>query len=190
MGCLPVRMEIHLICSIGELRVRSSHGANLRRFRTYCPRVSFYSLYHVIFSGDRSRGSDMQSGVKCDHPGRRSAQGQGMLREESSTELSSRCSCYSAAAWEVIMIRKSMTIALKDGLEARPIAELVQVASKYDSRIYIELGTKRVNAKSIMGMMSLELDNGDEMTVSADGADEEPAIADIETYVTTGRGSR
>ena len=88
------------------------------------------------------------------------------------------------------MIRKSMTIALKDGLEARPIAELVQVASKYDSRIYIELGTKRVNAKSIMGMMSLELDNGDEMTVSADGTDETSAIADIEAYITTGKGSR
>ena len=88
------------------------------------------------------------------------------------------------------MIRKSMTIALKDGLEARPIAELVQVASKYDSRIYIELGTKRVNAKSIMGMMSLELDNGDEMTVSADGADETAAMGDIEAYVTASKAVR
>ena len=83
------------------------------------------------------------------------------------------------------MMKKSMTIALKDGLEARPIAELVQVASKYDSRIYIEIGTKRVNAKSIMGMMSLELDNGDEMTVSADGADEEAAIRDIEAFISS-----
>ncbi len=82
------------------------------------------------------------------------------------------------------MIKKEMTIALKGGLEARPIAELVQVASKYDSRIYIELGTKRVNAKSIMGMMSLELDNGDEMTVSADGADETDALREIEGFVT------
>ena len=85
------------------------------------------------------------------------------------------------------MIKKSMTIALKDGLDARPIAELVQVASKYDSRIYIELGSKRVNAKSIMGMMSLELDNGDGMEVSADGADEAAAIEDIENFVTTGK---
>ncbi|MDD5939421.1 MAG: HPr family phosphocarrier protein [Lachnospiraceae bacterium] len=85
------------------------------------------------------------------------------------------------------MIKKSMTIALKGGLEARPIAELVQVASRYDSRVYIELGTKRVNAKSIMGMMSLELDNGDQMLVSADGDDEEKAISDIEQFVTTGQ---
>ena len=83
------------------------------------------------------------------------------------------------------MMKKSMTIALKDGLEARPIAELVQVASKYDSRIYIEIGTKRVNAKRITGMMSLELDNGDEMTVSADGADEEAAIRDIEAFISS-----
>ena len=81
------------------------------------------------------------------------------------------------------MVKKSMVIALKDGLEARPIAELVQVASKYDSRIYIELETKRVNAKSIMGMMSLDLDNGDSMTVSADGADEEAAITEIEGFI-------
>ncbi len=85
------------------------------------------------------------------------------------------------------MMKKSMTIALKDGLDARPIAELVQVASKYDSRVYIELGTKRVNAKSIMGMMSLELDNGDEMMVSADGTDEEAAIRDIEAFITAAR---
>lgn len=85
------------------------------------------------------------------------------------------------------MMKKSMTIALKDGLEARPIAELVQVASKYDSRIYIEIGTKRVNAKSIMGMMSLELDNGDEMTVSADGSDEEAAIREIEKFISASK---
>lgn len=81
-----------------------------------------------------------------------------------------------------------MVIALKGGLEARPIAELVQVASKYDSRIYIELDNKRVNAKSIMGMMSLELDYGNEMTVSADGVDEDAAIEEIQSFVTGTRG--
>ena len=85
------------------------------------------------------------------------------------------------------MTKRTMKVALKDGLEARPIAELVQVASKYDSRIYIELGTKRVNAKSIMGMMSLELDNGDEMNVSADGADEEAALQEIEEFISVSR---
>ena len=82
------------------------------------------------------------------------------------------------------MMKKSMTIALKDGLEARPIAELVQVASKYDSRIYIEIGMKRVNAKSIMGMMTLGLDNGENVIVTADGADEQEAIRNIRSYLT------
>jgi phosphotransferase system HPr (HPr) family protein len=86
------------------------------------------------------------------------------------------------------MTKKSMIIAIKGGLEARPVAELVQVASKYNSRVYIELGTKRVNAKSIMGMMSLELDNGDEMTVSADGNDENEAIGEIEAFITGNQG--
>lgn len=81
------------------------------------------------------------------------------------------------------MTKKSMEIALPGGLEARPAAELVQVASKFNSRIYVELGTKRVNAKSIMGMMSLELDNGDSLIVSADGDDEQQALAEIEEFV-------
>ena len=83
------------------------------------------------------------------------------------------------------MMKKSMTIALKDGLEARPIAELVQVACQFDSEITLVSQEKRINAKSIMGMMSLELDNGDEMTVSADGADEEAAIRDIEAFISS-----
>ena len=57
------------------------------------------------------------------------------------------------------MTRKSIQITRQGGLEARSTAELVQVAVKFDSRVYIESGTKKVNAKSIMGMMSLELEH-------------------------------
>ena len=81
------------------------------------------------------------------------------------------------------MVRKTMTVQLTAGLEARPIAVLVQVASQYDSKIYVETGSKRVNAKSIMGMMTLGISVGEEVTVSADGADEEKAIAEIESYL-------
>ena len=81
------------------------------------------------------------------------------------------------------MVRKTMTVHLTAGLEARPIAMLVQVASQYDSKIYVETGSKRVNAKSIMGMMTLGISVGEEVTVSADGADEEKAIAEIESYL-------
>ena len=52
------------------------------------------------------------------------------------------------------MTKKSVTINLENGLDARPIALLVQRASQHESRIYIEIGDKRVNAKSIMGMMT------------------------------------
>lgn len=81
------------------------------------------------------------------------------------------------------MISKSITISIPSGLEARPVALLVQVASRFDSRITIESGDKTVNAKSIMGMMTLGLAAGENVTVSADGADEANAIAEIEKYL-------
>lgn len=80
-------------------------------------------------------------------------------------------------------MEKAVTIRLSGELEARPIAMLVQVASQYDSSIYLQSEGRRVNAKSIMGMMSLKLKNGDEVTVSAEGSDEEKAIEGIEKYL-------
>lgn len=81
------------------------------------------------------------------------------------------------------MIEKSITIQLSGGLEARPIAMLVQVASQHESSVYIETGDKKVNAKSIMGMMSLALGTGEAVKVIADGSDENAAIKDIEEYL-------
>ena len=80
------------------------------------------------------------------------------------------------------MIKKPITINLSTGLEARPVAQLVQVASQFNSEIYVEIGKKRVNAKS-MGMMTLGLDAGEEITLSANGEDEEAAMAGIEQYL-------
>ena len=85
------------------------------------------------------------------------------------------------------MIQKKMTINISTGLEARPVAVFVQVASQFDSSIYVEVGTKKLNAKSIMGMMTLGLDVGESGVVSADGADEEKAIAEIEKYLAAGK---
>lgn len=81
------------------------------------------------------------------------------------------------------MLEKSMKIQLKNGLEARPVAVLVQVASQHESSVYIESAGKKVNAKSIMGMMSLGLDNGAHVTVVADGKDEQEAISSIEKFL-------
>ena len=81
------------------------------------------------------------------------------------------------------MTKKNIQVKLESGLEARPVALLVQEASKYESRIYIECEGKRVNAKSIMGVMSLGLDAGEELVVEAEGMDEQTAVANIEKFL-------
>ena len=81
------------------------------------------------------------------------------------------------------MITKKIKIQIQNGLEARPFALLVQVASQFNSSIYVECGDKKVNAKSIMGMMALGLDAGEEVVVSAEGDDESNAMADIEKFL-------
>jgi len=83
------------------------------------------------------------------------------------------------------MVSKKITIKIPTGLEARPVALLVQVASQYESAIYVECEDKKVNAKSIMGMMSLGLAAGEEVTVSAEGSDEQAAIENIEKYLSS-----
>ena len=81
------------------------------------------------------------------------------------------------------MIKKPVMIQIRNGLEARPVALLVQVASQYDSEIYVESEERHVNAKSIMGMRTLGLNYGDSIVVSANGTDEEEAMKDIEKYL-------
>lgn len=81
------------------------------------------------------------------------------------------------------MITKKIKIQIQNGLEARPVAVLVQVASQFNSSIYVENGAKKVNAKSIMGMMALGLDAGEEVVVSAEGDDETSAMEDIEKFL-------
>lgn len=80
------------------------------------------------------------------------------------------------------MVAKEVTIKIPSGLEARPVALLVQVASQYDSSIYLETGDKKVNAKSIMGMMSLSLADGEQITVVTDGEDEKKAAEGIRSF--------
>lgn len=81
------------------------------------------------------------------------------------------------------MIQKSIQIKLETGLEARPVAMLVQVASQFESTVYINSENRKVNAKSIMGMMSRGLESGAEVTVIAEGSDEEAAVAEIENFL-------
>ena len=80
------------------------------------------------------------------------------------------------------MKKSSIHVNLGNELKARHIA-LVQEASKYESSIYIQIGARKVNAKSIMGMMTLGLDIGEELEVTADGDDEEAAVDGIERFM-------
>ena len=66
---------------------------------------------------------------------------------------------------------------------ARHIALLVQKASKYESAVYIQSGGKKVNAKSIMGMMTLGMDISENLEILAEGSDEDAAIEGIITFL-------
>lgn len=81
------------------------------------------------------------------------------------------------------MVRSNVTVKMSGGLETRPIAMLVQLASQFQSSVHLESGEKSVNAKSIMGMMTLGIDNGDDVIITADGPDEEEAVEKLGKYL-------
>ena len=80
------------------------------------------------------------------------------------------------------MIKRPITVGQTKDFDARPIALLVQEASQYASQVFLYVGEKKINAKSIMGMMTLNLAEGDEVTVVTDGEDEAKAAEGIETF--------
>lgn len=77
------------------------------------------------------------------------------------------------------MITREVEVSFQTGSDAKSIALMVQEASKYDSSVYLESENKRVNVKSIMGMMSLVLKSGTKVTLTVDGPDEETALENI-----------
>ena len=81
------------------------------------------------------------------------------------------------------MVTKTIKLGNPAGLDARPVALFVQIASQFESSIYVGTGNKKVNAKSIMGMMTLDLGPGAQVQVSIDGDDESAAIEKIESYL-------
>ena len=82
------------------------------------------------------------------------------------------------------MIETPGVVKQDKGLDGRPIALLVQEASQYSSSIYIRVDGKKINAKSIMGMMSLNLSEGEKLTVVTEGEDEQKAAEGIKTFFT------
>ncbi len=81
------------------------------------------------------------------------------------------------------MLRKEIKIVHEEGLRARPAALFVQVASKFTSHIWIEQGDKKVNAKSIMGVLSLGVSKEDTIQLVANGEDEREAMEAMEALI-------
>ena len=74
------------------------------------------------------------------------------------------------------MTEKTITISNRAGIHARPAALLVQTTKNYSSEIYFEKGTDRINAKSIMGIITLGASYGTSIKIIADGQDEQDAV--------------
>ncbi len=77
------------------------------------------------------------------------------------------------------MTQEQVTITNKLGLHARAAAKLVHAASAFESEIYVGTEHEEVNAKSILGILTLAANNGTPLNVRADGADEEAAVRAI-----------
>jgi len=82
------------------------------------------------------------------------------------------------------MAEKQFKIIAETGIHARPATLLVQTASKFDSEINLEYKGKKVNLKSIMGVMSLGVGQGAEITISAEGSDSQEALRSLEETLT------
>ena len=74
------------------------------------------------------------------------------------------------------MVRAEIEIANKLGLHARASAKLTQIAGSYSSEVWLEKGPRRINAKSIMGVMMLAAGKGSTIVVETDGDDEQQAL--------------
>ncbi|MFD0050149.1 HPr family phosphocarrier protein [Actinomycetes bacterium NPDC127524] len=81
------------------------------------------------------------------------------------------------------MIEKEVMVRMKTGLQARPAALFVQEATSFSSDVYLEKDGKKVNAKSIMGLMSLAVSSGSSIKLIVDGRDEEEAVEALQKFV-------
>jgi phosphocarrier protein HPr len=84
------------------------------------------------------------------------------------------------------MVEKTIEVSNPTGLHARPAALFVQTAGKFTSNIWIAKGEKKVNAKSIMGLMSLAVSQGTRVIIGAEGEDEHLAVKELIDLITSG----
>jgi len=86
------------------------------------------------------------------------------------------------------MRRAEVTIVNKLGLHARPSAKVTQVATKFGSEVWMTKGSRRINAKSIMGVMMLAAARGSTILIEATGPDEDQAVAALSELIASGFG--
>lgn len=82
------------------------------------------------------------------------------------------------------MIEQKVTVEIKTGLQARPAAQFVQEANRFSSDVFLEKDGKRVNAKSIMGLMSIAVGAGESITLQTEGSDQDEALRVLMQFVT------
>lgn len=81
------------------------------------------------------------------------------------------------------MVEKQIEVQLKTGLQARPAALFVQEANRFSSDVYVEKDGRKVNAKSIMGLMSLAISSGVSVKLIVDGRDEQEALESLVQFI-------
>ena len=83
------------------------------------------------------------------------------------------------------MVLKEVVVQNQVGLHARPATFFIQKANEYKSSVWIEKDEKRVNAKSLLGVLSLGVTKGTNITIIADGVDEEKAVGELVSLISS-----
>lgn len=81
------------------------------------------------------------------------------------------------------MVQETIILSGEESAQMKTIAMLIQKASDFKASIHVQCGDRRANAKSLLGLMSLGLAIGDEVTVTAEGPDEEPAVQTLAEWL-------
>ncbi len=81
------------------------------------------------------------------------------------------------------MVKKQVTYRILENTQMKAVAVLIQKASAFRSNIWIQSGDRRANAKSLLGVMSLGIEDGAELEVTAEGPDEDEALKNVATYL-------
>lgn len=83
------------------------------------------------------------------------------------------------------MISKDVTVKNQVGLHARPATFFIQKANEYKASVWVEKNERKVNAKSLLGVLSLGITKGTEIKLIADGTDEEAAVDGLIELITS-----